>query len=236
MLLDGPAYHTGMQYAKDTDDKHMRPWLVATEHWPYAKPEQRKEALEIIESRLDGYVATADPPVSLLIPELMELYPDAIVICTVRDVNRWADSIIAVQKHLNWALLRFAYFWLPNMHDFARLQSKHTTFMHDTLFGVDMKTRQGCLATWERHQAWLREIVPKDKLFLVDMKDGWEPLCTALGLPVPVEVEFPRLNDGEALDKLFGDLFIKGMGRWIPVLGALTLPLVLIIVGRKYIL
>ncbi len=27
--------------------------------------------------------------------------------------------------------------------------------------------------------------VPKDKLFYVSVKDGWEPLCRALDLPVP---------------------------------------------------
>jgi hypothetical protein len=31
---------------------------------------------------LEGYVAVADPPLSLLCPELLELYPDAKVIVT----------------------------------------------------------------------------------------------------------------------------------------------------------
>jgi hypothetical protein len=34
---------------------------------------------------MDGYVATVDAPGAQFVPELMELYPDVMVICTVRD-------------------------------------------------------------------------------------------------------------------------------------------------------
>ena len=40
-------------------------------------------------------------------------------------------------------------------------------------------------------QQWLGE----DRLLVFDVKEGWEPLCRFLGVPVPEGVPFPRLND-----------------------------------------
>ena len=40
----------------------------------------------------------------------------------------------------------------------------------------------------------VKRIVPSDKLLVYDVKEGWEPLCTFLGLPVPNN-PFPRVND-----------------------------------------
>ena len=36
--------------------------------------------------------------------------------------------------------------------------------------------------------------VPKDRLLVFEVKEGWEPLCKFLGVPVPEE-PFPNLND-----------------------------------------
>jgi len=40
----------------------------------------------------------------------------------------------------------------------------------------------------------VRETVPADRLLVWQVKDGWEPLCAMLGVPVPDE-PFPRTND-----------------------------------------
>lgn len=41
---------------------------------------------------LAGYVATTDAPAIFFVEELVRLYPDAKVVCTVREPNRWWDS------------------------------------------------------------------------------------------------------------------------------------------------
>lgn len=40
-------------------------------------PAEKQKSLRNLENILDGYVATNDPPLTLLIPELMEMYPNA---------------------------------------------------------------------------------------------------------------------------------------------------------------
>lgn len=53
-----------------------------------------------------GYVGTADVPCLLFVKELAELYPDAKVICTTRDPDKWYASLVDMQKTLSpwWAL------------------------------------------------------------------------------------------------------------------------------------
>jgi hypothetical protein len=41
---------------------------------------------------LVGYVGVTDTPVALFTPELCEIYPDAKVICTTRNVDSWWQS------------------------------------------------------------------------------------------------------------------------------------------------
>ena len=42
--------------------------------------------------------------------------------------------------------------------------------------------------------------VPSEKLLVFEVKDGWEPLCKFLGVPVP-GIPFPRSNDSDNFDK-----------------------------------
>ena len=65
------------------------------------------------------------------------------------------------------------------------------------------------VGTYERHVAWLKRVVPEEQLVFFDVRDGWEPLCEALGKRVPVGVELPRINDGEAIERL-----ARRMVRW----------------------
>jgi hypothetical protein len=54
-----------------------------------------------------------------------------------------------------------------------------------------------------RFLAWNEEVkrtIPKERLLVWDVKEGWEPLCAFLGKPVPSE-PFPRNNDGAAFEK-----------------------------------
>ena len=60
-------------------------------------------------------------------------------------------------------------------------------------------------AACDRYNAEVIETVPPDRLLVWSPKDGWEPLCEFLELPVP-DAPFPRVNDSAA----FGDMLIDG--------------------------
>ena len=41
----------------------------------------------------------------------------------------------------------------------------------------------------------MKRAVPADRLLLYEVKEGWGPLCSFLGVPVPEGRPFPHLND-----------------------------------------
>lgn len=50
---------------------------------------------------------------------------------------------------------------------------------------------------------WVRKVeqtVPNERLLKFHVKDGWEPLCKFLEVPVP-DVPFPRVNSAGEFDK-----------------------------------
>jgi hypothetical protein len=49
-----------------------------------------------------------------------------------------------------------------------------------------------------RRNAEVRETLPPERLLVFSPKEGWEPLCAFLGVPVPAE-PFPRVNSRDEL-------------------------------------
>lgn len=48
----------------------------------------------------------------------------------------------------------------------------------------------------ETHEAFLRRVVPSERLFFYRVRDGWGPLCELLKVPVPAQ-PFPYNNKPE---------------------------------------
>jgi hypothetical protein len=44
----------------------------------------------------------------------------------------------------------------------------------------------------------VRETIAPERLLVFDVKEGWEPLCAFLGVPVPEDEPFPHVNDTAA--------------------------------------
>ena len=220
-LLDGPAYHTGVQSVLSGDMNDVLPWIKVIESRPYKSLEQKQKALELIASRLKGFVVTADPPLSQLVPELMELYPNAKVIVTTRDKKSWAKSMELSMKLVKPKLQRFIFYWLGGQFTYLpQLWTSLSKAFSDT-YGTTIRNESDAYVVYDAHYAWLKEIVPKDKLFYFDVKDGWEPLCKALNVPVP-EAKFPHLNDAKSYEEVFKGFAIRGLLRWAAVIGIVS--------------
>lgn len=120
-LLDGPAYHVGVQTVLGNSEDDVRDWIRIAESWLDGSLERRITLIEDLRRRLDGYVVAADPPASLLVPELLAAFPDARVICTVRDREPWAESMVKIVRLSKPKLFRFIFFWLPVLNLLPRL-------------------------------------------------------------------------------------------------------------------
>ena len=47
----------------------------------------------------------------------------------------------------------------------------------------------------------VQQIVALEQLLVYQVKDGWEPLCAFLGVPVPENKPFPRINETARFEK-----------------------------------
>ena len=75
---------------------------------------------------------------------------------------------------------------------------------------------------------YVKKVVPPNRLLVFEAKQGWEPLCKFLDLPIP-EGPFPRINDTPALLWNFKKLKIAAyVVVWgLPILIALLLAFVM---------
>lgn len=63
------------------------------------------------------------------------------------------------------------------------------------------------------HNEWVRSHTPPEKFHMVELKDGWAPLCRILDKPVPEE-PFPRANDADAVAVLSKRILMRALLVW----------------------
>lgn len=61
-------------------------------------------------------------------------------------------------------------------------------------------SKENLIAKFNQHNEAVRHHVPPEKLLEYEVKEGWEPLCDFLDVPVPDE-PFPRANTREVFRK-----------------------------------
>ncbi len=60
-------------------------------------------------------------------------------------------------------------------------------------FGGRLEDREHALRVYRAHSDEVRSTIPAERLLVYDVKNGWEPLCEFLGVPVP-DAPFPHVN------------------------------------------
>lgn len=65
----------------------------------------------------------------------------------------------------------------------------------------------------EEHNSWVKRNVPPEKLLIMELGEGWEPLCRFLDMPVPNE-PFPHVNDAKALQRAALEVVSKCLRLW----------------------
>lgn len=168
----GPCYHGGDQVYRDRSPG-WRLWLRAF----------RRENVDWDEL-FHGYRVTVDSPGCLFYRELCEAYPSARVILTVRDADSWFESVRTtfLAPHLIGHFKRTL-----GREEFELFEREHSD-----LFGTH-RDRKSAIAAYERHNAEVRRSVDPSRLLVYDVTQGWNPLCSFLGVGVPT-ASFPHAH------------------------------------------
>ena len=135
---------------------------------------------------LGGYRAAVDWPSVAFYRDLADLHPEAKVILTVRDPDAWFRSTQAT------------IFGFPTDGPPTPFSTMLRKLM--ARFTSDLKDRDGVIAAFNAHNAEVRRVIAPGRLLVYEARQGWEPLCAFLGVPVP-DAPMPHVNTTEDFQK-----------------------------------
>ncbi|KAF9873011.1 nad dependent epimerase dehydratase [Colletotrichum karsti] len=212
-LLNGPVMHGGTQILH-REDAYLKKWAQAYE---FKRKGDKARLHKLLEEIFAGFVGCTDMPPIDFVPDLLEVYPDAKVVLTTRDPEKWAKSIRPVANNASLWWLPYLMWPVPGWRWFPTLIRE---FSNSSIAIKDLDDTQtdpylALLSNWNRI---IQEMVPADRLLIMELKDGWEPLCKFLNVPVPNE-PLPRANDSAAAEKAALDVIRKLMGIWSGIFG-----------------
>lgn len=144
-----------------------------------------------------GFHAAVDWPACSFYRAYAALYPDAKVILTLRDPDRWFDS---VHNTIYPRMMNAPENVDPERR--VRLTMARKLIIENTFDGR-MDDRAHAIAVFERHIEEVKRVIPAERLLVFRVADGWGPLCDFLDKPVPDE-PFPQVNSTEEFQLLFG--------------------------------
>src|SRR5215212_1768323 len=146
------------------------------------------------------YRATVDWPSAAFYEELMESYPEAKVILTVRDPDRWYEStrttIFGMSGAAASPLFSLAALFVPRIRRIRRAVLMVSKLAWEDIFGGKFEDKELAIEVFEGWNEEAKKRVPAERLLVYEVKEGWGPLCEFLGVEVP-DKPFPHLNDAE---------------------------------------
>ena len=160
------------------------------------------DSTEALEDVTAGYESVIDYPGSYHWRALMDIYPDAKVLLSVRSGESWAKSM----HDTIWAML-----WGDNLlghitkthcdvdpkYDFY-IKTMKSMWERAKLSGPDA-TLESMATAMEAYNQDVIASVPEDRLLVWAIGDGWEPICEFMDLPVPTE-PFPHINESAGFE------------------------------------
>ncbi len=167
----GPCHH--MEVVVKNMDKQVNLWNNAVE----GRPDW--------DAIYNGFNSMVDWPTACFFRELLAQYPDAKFIHTERNAENWTDSFGATIYKMLEGIDQSP----EHMKEWL-LMVTNVTKKTGVPLGLD---RDGLMKAFNAHNQAVREVIPTDRLLIYQVKEGWEPLCDFLEVPIPSE-PFPRTN------------------------------------------
>lgn len=149
---------------------------------------------------LKDFAGFVEWPLLPLWKEILAANPDSKVILTVRDdAEGWYKSchetIFSIGKMFAIGMLGYT----PLLFS---PQAKYSRITFAMAFGglLGFTDKENCIKKYLEHIEEVKRIVPEHQLLVFNVKEGWEPLCKFLNVPIP-EVPFPNVNDKLQMQK-----------------------------------
>lgn len=170
----GPCYHMSVLFAVPGEAEK---WDAIVHGAP---PHWRKLYAD--------YRAAVDWPTCSYYRELAAEFPDAKVILTERDAEKWYASIS--QTIIEYMQKDYEGVELDPLRRTQHRMGNH--LIGEKTFGNNFE-KAHVIEVYRRHNEEVKRTIPRTRLLVYDAPQGWQPLCEFLGVPVP-STPFPRTN------------------------------------------
>ncbi len=157
----------------------------------------------------EGYASSCDWPSCTYWDAIQRHYPDSKVILTIRDPDRWYDSAMETIYPVSNGVPQWLKWLSPRLRKGVDMIC--TTIWEGTFDGR-FEDRAHAIEVFNRNTEQVKAGVSPERLLVFQATDGWEPLCTFLGVPVP-EGPYPHVNEAADLKRL---LKVVRALRWLP--------------------
>lgn len=135
--------------------------------------------------------AIVDYPGNYFYEEIMDAFPEAKVILSVReDENAWSDSYKNQMEIIHYSYLTKI---RPLIPTYAKAVGVLEYFRMAALGHYHPSSTLISRKRFREHNERVKSVVPKEKLLVYSVKQGWKPLCEFTGKSIPKE-PFPYLN------------------------------------------
>lgn len=174
------CYHM-LEVAQNPD--HVEVWQQAT----------RGEDVDWA-SLFSGYRASVDWPACNFWELQLQRFPEARVILSERDPERWYQSVMSTIYPSSVAARErddpTERPWVDMVYE----------LIWDGTFHGRVEDKEHAIDIYLAHNAYVKKQAPPDRLLVFEASEGWEPLCDFLGAPVPDE-PYPRVNSTDDFRK-----------------------------------
>lgn len=170
----GPCYH---MHELSRNPEHIPIWFDAL----------KRENVDW-QGLFEPYKSTVEWPAASFLPQLLSAFPDSKVVLTLRDPYDWyasaADTIFEALE-----MSRF------NPHPHQQEQASFARrLILEGVFSNRHQDKEFAMGIFEQHSDKVIKLVPKDRLLLYRITEGWGSLCAFLGTEPP-DISFPWLNE-----------------------------------------
>jgi len=172
--------------------------LEVTKHKDHRAIWRKAHAGEEIDwdSLFAGYQAAVDWPSCNLWREQLDHFPDAKVILSLRSPESWYESVMTTIYATSKA-------GVQSENPSARYGSAWAfDLIWNPIFDNKLDDKAHVISIFKHHNEAVMNEVPADRLLVFEAKEGWEPLCEFLEVPVP-ETEYPRINTTSQFNQIW---------------------------------
>jgi hypothetical protein len=165
----------------------------------------------------DGHRATVDWPGGYFYRELLDVYPDAKVLLSVREGEAWERSF----RDTIWTMCHGDALMPLLSRARAQVDPRWKRYLElvDRMFWGPRgtfaagHTSAQLIEQMTAHNEEVKRVVPADRLLVWEVGEGWAPLCEFLDVPVP-DGPLPHANDRDTFLERVSGAAIDTLAAW----------------------